>query len=180
MQLAPLLHRLGSSSMVNSYLIEDAGAITFIDAGLRGHWKDLLRELEAMGRSPVDIRALLLTHGDADHLGFAERLRQEHGVPVFVGEADAAEARGEVPEPAAVRDRMRLVPMAEFLVDGITHVELTSQVVFQPQTWPFEGHVWWLFARVGARGGPEQLIKMATGQLRRWLQNEAIVITELW
>ena len=88
MQLAPLLHRLGSSSMVNSYLIEDAGAITFIDAGLRGHWKDLLRELEAMGRSPVDIRALLLTHGDADHLGFAERLRQEHGVPVFVGEAD--------------------------------------------------------------------------------------------
>jgi len=106
MQLAPLLHRLGSSSMVNSYLIEDAGAITFIYAGLRGHWKDLLRELEAMGRSPVDIRALLLTHGDADHLGFAERLRQEHGVPVFVGEADAAEARGEVPEPAAVRDRM--------------------------------------------------------------------------
>jgi len=53
-------------------------------------------------------------------------------------------------------------------------------VVFQPQTWPFEGHVRWLFARVGARGGPEQLIKMATGQLRRWLRNEAIVITELW
>ena len=53
MQLAPSLHRLGSSSLVNSYLIEDAGAITVIDAGLRGHWKDLLRELEAMGRSPV-------------------------------------------------------------------------------------------------------------------------------
>ena len=51
MQLAPSLHRLGSSSLVNSYLIEDAGAITVIDAGLRGHWKDLLRELEAMGRS---------------------------------------------------------------------------------------------------------------------------------
>ena len=46
MQLAPSLHRLGSSSLVNSYLIEDAGAITVIDAGLRGHWKDLLRGLE--------------------------------------------------------------------------------------------------------------------------------------
>ena len=126
MQLAPSLHRLGSSSLVNSYLIEDAGAITVIDAGLRGHWKDLLRELEAMGRSVDNIRALLLTHGDVDHIGFAERLRQEHGVPVFVGPADAAEARGEIPKPAAARDRMRLVPMTKFLVYGLTHGGLRS------------------------------------------------------
>jgi glyoxylase-like metal-dependent hydrolase (beta-lactamase superfamily II) len=126
MQLTPSLHRLGSSSLVNSYLDEDAGAITVIDAGLRGHWKDLLRELEAMGRSPVDIQALLLTHGDVDHLGFAERLRHEHGVPVFVGEADAAEARGEAPKPAAERNRMRLVPMTKFLVYGLTHGGLRS------------------------------------------------------
>jgi glyoxylase-like metal-dependent hydrolase (beta-lactamase superfamily II) len=121
MQLAPSLYRLGSSSLVNSYLVEDAGAITVIDAGLRGHWRALLRELEAMGRSPGDIRALLLTHGDVDHVGYAERLRQEHGVPVFVAEADAAEARGEVPKPAAVRDRMRVLPMAKFFVYGMTH-----------------------------------------------------------
>jgi glyoxylase-like metal-dependent hydrolase (beta-lactamase superfamily II) len=121
MQLAPSLHRLGSSSLVNSYLVEEAGAITVIDAGLRGHWKDLLRELEAMRRSPSDIRALLLTHGDVDHVGFAERLRQEHGVQVLVGAADAAEARGEVPKPAAVKDQMRLAPMARFLVYALTH-----------------------------------------------------------
>ena len=155
MQLAPSLHRLGSSSLVNSYLIEDAGAITVIDAGLRGHWKDLLRELEAMGRSPVDIRALLLTHGDMDHLGFAERLRQEHGVPVFVGVADAAEARGEVPKPAAVRDQMRVVPMAKFLIYGLTHGGLRSTPIKEvtpidgamtldvpgaPQVIPLPGH----------------------------------------
>ena len=126
MQLAPSLHRLGSSSLVNSYLVEDAGAITVIDAGLRGYWNDLLRELEAMGRSLGDIRALLLTHGDVDHVGFAERLRQEHGVPVFVGAADAAEARGEVPKPAAVRDPMRLAPMARFLVYALAHGGLRS------------------------------------------------------
>jgi glyoxylase-like metal-dependent hydrolase (beta-lactamase superfamily II) len=121
MQLAHSLHRLGSSSLVNSYLIEDAGAITVIDAGLRGHWKELLRELEAMGRSLSDIQALLLTHGDVDHVGFAERLREKHGVPVFVAAADAAEARGEVSKPAAVRDPMRLVPMARFLLYALTH-----------------------------------------------------------
>jgi glyoxylase-like metal-dependent hydrolase (beta-lactamase superfamily II) len=47
-------------------------------------------------------------------------------VPVFVGEADAAEARGEVPKPAAERDRMRLVPMTKFLAYGLTHGGLRS------------------------------------------------------
>jgi flavorubredoxin len=65
----PSLHRLGSSSLVNSYLIEDAGAITVIDAGLRGHWKDSLRELEA-GTIPTDIRHCSSAHGDVDHVGF--------------------------------------------------------------------------------------------------------------
>jgi hypothetical protein len=40
--------------------------------------------------------------------------------------------------------------------------EPTSQVVFQAQMWPFDGSVWGLFRNVGARGGPEQLIKMAS------------------
>ncbi|HEY3164146.1 MAG TPA: MBL fold metallo-hydrolase [Candidatus Limnocylindrales bacterium] len=121
MQLSPMIHRLGTSSLVNSYLIDDGGAITIVDSGLPGHWKDLLQELEAMGRSPSDIKALLLTHGDVDHVGFAERLRREHDVPVFVGAADAAEARGEVPKPPAPRDPMRIRPLVGFIAFGLTH-----------------------------------------------------------
>jgi glyoxylase-like metal-dependent hydrolase (beta-lactamase superfamily II) len=121
MELAPHLHRLGSSSLVNSYLIEDSGAVTVIDAGLPGLWADLLRELEAMGKTAADIKALLLTHGDVDHVGFAERLRREYGVPVYVGAADAAEARGEVPKPDAPRDPIRIGPLVGFLWYGLTH-----------------------------------------------------------
>jgi glyoxylase-like metal-dependent hydrolase (beta-lactamase superfamily II) len=121
MQLAPSLHRLGRSSLVNSYLVEDAAGITIIDAGLPGHWKDLGRELTAMGRSFDDIRALLLTHGDVDHVGFAERLRRDHAVPVYVGEADAAEARGEVKKPPAARDPRRIWPLVRFLAFGLGH-----------------------------------------------------------
>jgi glyoxylase-like metal-dependent hydrolase (beta-lactamase superfamily II) len=36
----------------------------------------------------------VLTHGDSDHIGFAERLRREHGVPVYVHAADADRAKG--------------------------------------------------------------------------------------
>jgi glyoxylase-like metal-dependent hydrolase (beta-lactamase superfamily II) len=131
MELAPNLHRLGTSSLVNSYLIDDGGRITVIDAGLPGLWNDLQRELAVMGRAVSDIKALLLTHGDVDHVGFAERLRREVNVPVYVGAADAAEARGEVPKPAAPRDPMRIRPLIGFLAYGMTHGGLRRTSVLE-------------------------------------------------
>ena len=95
MRLAPSLHRVGND-IVAVYLVDSPAGVTIIDAGLAGQWKELLAELAAMGRSLGDVRGVVLTHGDSDHIGFAERLRRDHGVPVFVHEADAARARGEV------------------------------------------------------------------------------------
>jgi glyoxylase-like metal-dependent hydrolase (beta-lactamase superfamily II) len=80
---------------VNSYLLEESGEITIIDAGAPGYWNDLPAELAAMNRSLADVRALVLTHAHVDHVGFAERLRSERGVPVSVHELDAKMARGE-------------------------------------------------------------------------------------
>ena len=95
MKIAPGIHRIGDRSIVNSYLLEDAGEVTIIDAGVPGYYRDIPGELALMGRTVADVRALVLTHGHTDHIGFAERLRQQ--VPVSVHEADAALARGEVP-----------------------------------------------------------------------------------
>ena len=93
MLLAPHLHRIGND-IVAAYLVVTGDGITVIDAGLPGHWRDLRRELASIGRSIDDIRGVVLTHGDSDHLGFAERLRRDHGVPVFIHAADAARAKG--------------------------------------------------------------------------------------
>ena len=95
MQLAPSLHRIGND-VVAVYLVDTPEGVTVIDAGLAGQWKEFTAELTAMGRSVDDVRGVVLTHGDSDHVGFAERLRRDHGVPIFVHEADAARARGEV------------------------------------------------------------------------------------
>jgi glyoxylase-like metal-dependent hydrolase (beta-lactamase superfamily II) len=94
MKLGPSLHRIGND-IVAAYLIDTAEGVTVIDAGLAGHWRELTAELAAMERSLREVRGVVLTHGDSDHIGFAERLRRDHGIPVFVHEADAARARGE-------------------------------------------------------------------------------------
>lgn len=94
MRLAPNLHRVGND-LVAVYLVDTPDGVTIIDAGLAGQWGDLTAELATMDRTLDDVRGVVLTHGDTDHIGFAERLRRDHGVPVYVHEADAARARGE-------------------------------------------------------------------------------------
>ena len=113
MKLAPGLHRVGND-LVAGYLIEDAGGLTLVDAGVSGQWSDLQAELRAMRRSIRDIRGLILTHGDTDHIGYAERLRSQHGIPVFVHEADAARARGEI-KPKTSFGKVRIGPLLRFL-----------------------------------------------------------------
>jgi glyoxylase-like metal-dependent hydrolase (beta-lactamase superfamily II) len=115
MRIAPGIRRIGDNSSINAYLVEEAGQVTVIDAGVPGLYRDLPSELARMGRTLDDVRALLLTHGHSDHIGFAERLRTERGVPVSVHEDDAALARGEVPNPSKGTGPIRVRPLIAFL-----------------------------------------------------------------
>jgi glyoxylase-like metal-dependent hydrolase (beta-lactamase superfamily II) len=90
-EVAPGVHRLGNE-MVNYYLVEADGGLTLIDAGLPAFYAELQEFLRARGRTVSDIDALLLTHAHGDHVGIAEKVRQD-GVPVRVHERDAEQAR---------------------------------------------------------------------------------------
>jgi glyoxylase-like metal-dependent hydrolase (beta-lactamase superfamily II) len=112
MKLGPNLHRIGND-IVAVYLIVTDEGITLVDAGLGGHHRELVQELDGLGRSLTDVRGVILTHGDSDHIGFAERLRGENGVPVFIHPADAGRARGEG-KPKTPMGRMKVGPVARF------------------------------------------------------------------
>jgi glyoxylase-like metal-dependent hydrolase (beta-lactamase superfamily II) len=128
MKLGPGLHRIGSD-IVNVYLVEDSSGVTIIDAGLSGNRRELEPELAQLGRSLDDVRGILLTHGDSDHIGFAERLRQTNGIPVHVHELDAARARGEVSKPNSGWGHIKLGPLLGFLWYGARHGGLRTRPV---------------------------------------------------
>lgn len=114
MKINDSLRRIGND-IVAAYLVVAPDGVTVVDAGLPGHWRELVAELTSIGRSLDDVRGVVLTHGDSDHVGFAERLRRERGVPVYVHAADAARARGEVRSSPAWGG-MKLGATARFMV----------------------------------------------------------------
>jgi glyoxylase-like metal-dependent hydrolase (beta-lactamase superfamily II) len=99
----------------------DAAGVTIVDAGLPGHWRELEQELTQLGRSLHDVRGIVLTHGDSDHIGFAERLRQRNGIVVHVHELDAARARGEISKPNFGWGPIKLRPLLGFLWYSARH-----------------------------------------------------------
>jgi len=114
MQIGKGLYRVGSD-IVNSYLIVDSGGITIIDAALPGYWPLVQAELAAIGKSTGDVRALILTHGDTDHIGFAARLHRETGIAAHIHDADADRARLKVKKPTFGWGPVKVGPLAGFL-----------------------------------------------------------------
>jgi glyoxylase-like metal-dependent hydrolase (beta-lactamase superfamily II) len=91
-RIAEGLHRLGSD-LINFYLVEDVTGITVVDAGIPAFYDTLGSCLRESGHTWDEVKALVLTHAHPDHVGFAERARSEHGVPVHVHVADERLAR---------------------------------------------------------------------------------------
>jgi glyoxylase-like metal-dependent hydrolase (beta-lactamase superfamily II) len=133
MQIANGLYRVGSP-MVNSYLVVDGGGVTVIDAGLPGYWKLLQAELAAIGKSVADVRALILTHGDTDHIGFAARMHTETGLVPHLHADDADRARLTVKKPNSGWGPIKPGALAGFLWYSSRHGGLRIKPATELQT----------------------------------------------
>jgi glyoxylase-like metal-dependent hydrolase (beta-lactamase superfamily II) len=91
-QIADGVWRCGTA-FVNWYLVVDDGGVTVVDAGLPRYRPQLDEALRVAGRSLADVTAIVLTHADGDHTGFAEAVRAQTGAPVYVHAAAAEQAR---------------------------------------------------------------------------------------
>lgn len=95
-EVVPGVHRF-SDAGVNWYSVLAEGDLWLIDSGWPRSRAAVLAGLRAIGATPSELRGVLLTHGHPDHLGTANWLSEEHGVPVYAGAAELARVRGEAP-----------------------------------------------------------------------------------
>jgi len=87
---------LGNQSIIHPTVLWDDGeGASLIDAGLPGQAPLIRQKLSGLGLGLKDIRRILLTHQDIDHIGSAQALQEASGARVFAHEADAPYISGE-------------------------------------------------------------------------------------
>ncbi|GAA1117869.1 MBL fold metallo-hydrolase [Arthrobacter flavus] len=101
--IAPNCYQLEHSKGAHGYLVSAPGVTAVIDPGMPGGYAALLTELRDAEPVIGPVTHILLTHYDADHTRVAKQLQQTLGVPVWLGAADAAILRGDVPPPTRFR-----------------------------------------------------------------------------
>ncbi len=77
---------------VNCYLLYGAKGFILIDSGLAGMRKDLLKKLEKSGCTAKNLKLIILTHGDFDHIGNAAFLREKYNVKIAIHKDDSGMA----------------------------------------------------------------------------------------
>ncbi len=85
----PLPFKLGR---VNCYLVQTDSGYILIDTGTSNKRGELLRELESAGCKPDNLKLIVLTHGDFDHIGNAAYLCERFGAKIAMHKDDSGMA----------------------------------------------------------------------------------------
>ncbi len=89
MLIAQNIHLI-TDTFVNLYLIDEEDGLTLVDAGFSKDGRKVLDQIARLGRTPQDLRRILITHCDGDHVGGVAALKVRTGAHVY---ADPIEAR---------------------------------------------------------------------------------------
>ena len=113
MEIMPNVH-LVPGIIANPYLIIDPDGLTLIDTGLPGSDRKIMRYIIERGFKADDLKRIIITHSDMDHVGGLYALKRASGARVY---ASAIEA-GAIEKGAASR-RTRPAHFVRRLLMGI-------------------------------------------------------------
>ena len=112
MEVIPNIHYI-PGIIANPYLIIDPDGLTLIDTGLPDSDKKILNYIAGMGRSPADLKRIVITHSDLDHIGGLYSLKKITGARTYASNIEAkAIANGKPSRPIKSGLTMRRVLMS--------------------------------------------------------------------
>jgi glyoxylase-like metal-dependent hydrolase (beta-lactamase superfamily II) len=89
---------------VNWVILREGGELTLIDGGYPGDADVVDSSIRQLGHRPEDVRAIVLTHAHADHLGAVNPFHDRYGTPVLLDPVEVPHARREYLEQAGPKD----------------------------------------------------------------------------
>jgi glyoxylase-like metal-dependent hydrolase (beta-lactamase superfamily II) len=95
MEIIPGIHRIGSIRGANAYLVIGKDEMLVIDTGMPGNAKRIAAYVEGLGKNVSNIKFIILTHADIDHIGSAAELKRMTGARLAIHADDAPILRGK-------------------------------------------------------------------------------------
>ena len=132
-------YQLQRSKGANGYLVRTPGHTAVVDPGMAGGYDAVLAELRDAAPVVGEVTDILLTHYDADHAQVALRLQRELDATVWLGAADAAILRREVPPPTRVRRALFHVAPVE-VPASLTELDGERELFEGLTAFPTPGH----------------------------------------
>jgi len=89
MEVADGIYKVDGVRIANVYLVTIEDGIMLVDSGMPGNAKRILGFVERLGRQPRELRHVVFSHCDIDHVGSAAELKKLTGAQVAIHELDA-------------------------------------------------------------------------------------------
>ena len=128
---------------VNVFLVETDDGLVLIDTGFHRSGARIAEAFSSLGRSPGDVRAIVVTHVHGDHTGCLAELKRQSGAEVWMHAADAALVRAGVggrvmhPGPGLLNRVIAPIAFRGPLPEGVP--VLVEHEVGDGETLPFGG-----------------------------------------
>ena len=94
-QIADGIFKVDGLRIANVYLVATEEGLLLVDTGMPRNAKRILSLITSIGRKPSDLRDIVLTHCDIDHVGSVAELKGLTGARVAIHEIDAPVLSGE-------------------------------------------------------------------------------------
>ena len=111
--------------LVNVYILQTDDGLVILDTGFPGRAQKILNAVSSLGKSPSDVRHMVLTHCHPDHIGSAATLQRATGATVWAHPLDAPmmEAGTTMREPMCPSPGLRNQILARLLAGRVARVE---------------------------------------------------------